>query len=100
MIAEGIRHRGFSFIQVLSPCVTFNKVATYDYYKERVKPVPETHRADDLVDAMRLAADTETFHLGLFFRTERPEYTDSLERVGRNLTGPPVDVEALMRKFS
>jgi 2-oxoglutarate ferredoxin oxidoreductase subunit beta len=100
LIAGAIRHHGFSFVQVLSPCVTFNKAATYDYYKDRVKPLPETHRSDDLADAMRLASDTQTFHLGLFFESDHPEYLDSLERVGRNLTRPPVDVDALIRKFS
>ncbi len=101
LIAGGIRHRGFSFIQVLSPCVTFNRTATYDWFKERVAPLPAEHRSDDYIGALRLAADLETFHLGLFYEMDKPEYTDSLERAGRRIASPPpVDVEALIRQYS
>ncbi len=33
LIEQGIRHRGFAFISVISPCVTFNKTNTHDYYR-------------------------------------------------------------------
>ncbi len=38
MVEAGMRHQGFSFIQVLSPCVTFNKTIGYDYFDSRVAP--------------------------------------------------------------
>lgn len=101
LIADGIRHKGFSFIHVLSPCVTFNKAAGYDFFKERVVDLPEDHRDDDLVGAMRLAMDPGRFYTGVFFRADRPEYTESLLRAGRKLDSPPpVDVEALIHQYS
>ncbi|TCS92600.1 2-oxoacid:ferredoxin oxidoreductase subunit beta [Hazenella coriacea] len=36
VIEEGIRHEGFSLINVYSPCVTYNKVNTYDWFKENL----------------------------------------------------------------
>jgi len=36
LIAAGVRHKGFSFINVFSPCVTFNKVNTYEWYSRRL----------------------------------------------------------------
>ncbi|TLS37404.1 2-oxoacid:ferredoxin oxidoreductase subunit beta [Pseudalkalibacillus caeni] len=36
LIEQGINHKGFSFINVFSPCVTFNKVNTYDWFKEHL----------------------------------------------------------------
>ncbi|MBN3526273.1 2-oxoacid:ferredoxin oxidoreductase subunit beta [Paenibacillus apiarius] len=36
LIEEGIKHEGFSFINVFSPCVTFNKINTYDWFKENI----------------------------------------------------------------
>jgi len=101
LIADGIRHKGFAFIHVLSPCVTFNKAAGYDFFKERVVDLPADHRPDDLVGAVRLAMDPSRFHTGLFFRAEKPEYTDALRRGGRKLESPPpIDVEALIHQFS
>lgn len=36
LIEEGIKHEGFSIINVFSPCVTFNKVNTYEWFKENI----------------------------------------------------------------
>ncbi|CAH0119890.1 hypothetical protein PAE9249_02398 [Paenibacillus sp. CECT 9249] len=36
LIEEGIKHEGFSLINVFSPCVTFNKINTYDWFKENI----------------------------------------------------------------
>ena len=80
LIAEGMRHKGFAFIHVLSPCVTFNKAAGYDFFKDRVVEMPAEHKSDDLIDAMRLAMEPDRFYTGLFFRAERPEFTSSLKR--------------------
>lgn len=101
LIAEGMRHKGFSFIHVLSPCVTFNKAAGYDFFKERVQDIPSEHKPHDLMDAMRLAADDSRFYTGLFFKSDRPEYTDGLLGRGRKLESPPpVDIEALIHQYS
>ncbi|MCL5676989.1 MAG: 2-oxoacid:ferredoxin oxidoreductase subunit beta [Firmicutes bacterium] len=39
LIARGIRHKGFALINAISPCVTFNKVYGYDYFKQNLKPL-------------------------------------------------------------
>ena len=41
LIAAGLRHRGYALIDVLQPCVTFNKLNTYEWYQERVYKVDE-----------------------------------------------------------
>jgi 2-oxoglutarate/2-oxoacid ferredoxin oxidoreductase subunit beta len=101
LIEGAIKHRGFSFVQVLSPCVTYNKTAGYEFFKDRVVPLPAEHKTDDLIDSMRLAADVETLYLGLFHKTDRPEYTDSLRQGGARADGAPaIDIESLIRKYS
>lgn len=80
LITKAIKHRGFSYIDVISPCVTFQKVATYDFFKERVYKVEEEgHDPSDFGVAMALAREPwETkIPIGLFFREERPLYEDS-----------------------
>ena len=47
MIAAGIKHKGFSFINVLSPCVTFNKLNTYNFYKEHTYNIEESESETD-----------------------------------------------------
>jgi 2-oxoglutarate ferredoxin oxidoreductase subunit beta len=43
---QAVTHKGFSLLEVLQPCVTFNRVNTYQWYKERVYRVEETQDYD------------------------------------------------------
>jgi len=35
LLMQAIKHRGFALVDVLQPCVSFNRVNTYDYFRER-----------------------------------------------------------------
>jgi len=72
-----IKHQGFSFIQVLSPCVVFNR--TYDELDAAIIPLEGQHDTSDLKAAMNLALDTQTQHLGIFYQNERPTLDDRIE---------------------
>ena len=41
LIAGGIAHKGFALVDVFSPCVTYNKINTYDWYRDRVYKLDE-----------------------------------------------------------
>ena len=91
LIAGAIAHKGFSLIDVFSPCVTFNKVNTYAFFKERVYRLEDegTYHPSDLMAAMEKALEFgPRLPLGLLYETERPTYEDS-EPVLRK--GPLVD---------
>jgi 2-oxoglutarate ferredoxin oxidoreductase subunit beta len=79
LIARAIRHRGFSLIDVFSPCVTFNKLNTYAWFKERVYDLAEErHDPSDFMAAMGKALEFEPrIPLGLLYQIERPIYDDS-----------------------
>jgi len=79
IIAEGVRHRGFSFIHVHSPCVEFFN--TYDYYDQRITTLPADWDPHDLKGAMELALTEKEVHLGIFYRAETPAYEDRLREV-------------------
>ncbi len=66
LIRAGIEHRGFAFIHVLSPCVTFYD--TYKIYKERVYDIPADHDPADLDAAMKYAVESERWPLGILYR--------------------------------
>ena len=82
LVANGIRHRGFSFVDVFSPCVTYNKVNTFDFFRQRVYKLESAgHHASDLVAAWQRALEWgDKIPIGLFYVTERPTYED-LEEV-------------------
>ena len=46
LIEAGVKHQGFSFINVFSPCVTYNKVNTYDWFRENLTKVEKIEGFD------------------------------------------------------
>jgi len=91
LVAGAIAHKGFSLVDVFSPCVTFNKVNTYPFFKERVYRLEDegTYHPSDLMAAMEKALEFgPRLPIGLLYETERPTYEDS-EPVLRK--GPLVD---------
>ena len=106
LVMDGIRHRGFSLVQVLSPCVTFGRGCGFDALAEQIKEVPETHDRKDSRAAYLLATDPETMYTGILYEDDRPELVEVLQQQGgtrgRELddSGPAIDVERLIGRFS
>ncbi|MFZ5824003.1 MAG: 2-oxoacid:ferredoxin oxidoreductase subunit beta [Bacillota bacterium] len=83
LFEEGIRHRGFSLINVFSPCVTFNKVNTYEWFKEHLVRLDEIEGYDptDKYGAARVVGEHDGLVLGVVYREERPVYHEALPAV-------------------
>jgi 2-oxoglutarate ferredoxin oxidoreductase subunit beta len=67
ILKAAIAHRGFSLVDILQPCVTFNKVNTFAWFRERIAPLPSDHDAGDRDAALRLALAPSPLHLGIFY---------------------------------
>ena len=88
MIVQAIAHRGFSYLHILSPCVTFDKTTkTYTNLDMQVRPLPENHDSSDVMAAMAEAARTDRPGLGVLYREERPTLSDALDTVIANARG-------------
>jgi 2-oxoglutarate ferredoxin oxidoreductase subunit beta len=71
VIVEAIRHPGFSFVEVLSPCVTFRP--DQREWKNLVHPAPVAATNDPAVAARRIMTD-DGFNLGVLYRGDRRPY--------------------------
>lgn len=71
LFARAIQHKGFSFLNVISPCPTFNKVDTFKYFAEHVAPVPADHELSNRMKALELAYHADKHYLGVYYQTER-----------------------------
>ena len=91
LVANGIQHRGFAFVDVFSPCVTYNKVNTFDFFRQRVYKLESAgHDPSDIVTAWQRALEWgDKIPIGLFYATDRPTYED-LEEV---LTAGPLALQ-------
>ncbi|MCG3140605.1 MAG: 2-oxoglutarate oxidoreductase subunit KorB [Anaerolineae bacterium] len=97
LIKQAIAHKGFSFLQVYSPCVTFYD--TYDHFKQVTKPLPEGHDASDKAAGMLYAMNEETLFLGKYYQEERPTYDDAYSGVRQKATKGTYSFEKLMDKY-
>ncbi len=77
---KAIQHKGYALVDTLQPCVTFNKIYTYDFYNERVYHLKdEGHDDSDMRQAMLRGYEWgDRIPLGVFYREERPTLEDDL----------------------
>ncbi len=79
LIIRAMNHRGFSIIDVISPCITY-----YNTYKElpsQLAAIPADHDVKDRAKAFELALREDKIHLGVFYENERPTFEDRLREV-------------------
>jgi len=74
-LIEAMKHDGFSFVNIRSPCVTFNKVDTFKAYKSRVA-ISEEEAKETLAEAYAqiLAQPGGVIPLGTFYQAKKPTY--------------------------
>ncbi len=87
MIKEGIRHKGFSLVNILQPCVTFNKINTYQYYREHAFKLEKGYSNSDIDTAMGKALEMgrEKFPLGVLYKVEKPTFTEQLPQLDEDI---------------
>ncbi|MCP4581063.1 MAG: 2-oxoacid ferredoxin oxidoreductase [candidate division Zixibacteria bacterium] len=84
MIAKGIEHRGFSLINIMQICVSFNPKRNYKWYKERIyKLESENHESTDREKALNvaLALNEDRLPTGVFYQRKQAVYEDSLPQI-------------------
>ncbi len=80
IIAGGIAHKGFALVDVFSPCVTYNKINTYPWFKKRVYKLGDEPDYDvtDFRGALARAYEWgDRIPLGLFYQDDQPTYEES-----------------------
>jgi 2-oxoglutarate ferredoxin oxidoreductase subunit beta len=105
LIIEAVKHRGFSYLDVFQPCVTFNYLNTYQWFRERVYKLEEKgHDNTDRGKALEKSFEFgDRIPIGIFYREEKPTYLDNLPHVkGKTLARMPIediDVSAIMESM-
>lgn len=106
LIMEGIKHKGFALIDVFQPCVTFNKINTFDYFRQRVYKLNDdkNYKTSDAARALQKAHEENgKLPIGIFYQESR-EINEELEP---QLAKEPlayqnifdIDVSKIMEKF-
>ena len=107
IIEAAINHKGFAFVNVFSPCVTYNKVNTYDWFKENLVSLNDIEGYDnkDKIQALNTVVEHNGLVTGIIYQdTETPSYAQQLNGYSKSLAKEPIEMdpskfEALMAEF-
>jgi len=103
LMVEALKHKGFAFLDVFQPCVTFNYLNTYDWFRKRVyKLEEEGHDYADIETALERSFEWgDRIPIGIFYRAERPTFRGSLPQLKeaplRELSTEDIDITPILR---
>ncbi len=92
VMKKAIEHRGYALVDILQPCVTFNKVNTYQWYKENSYFLEDDYDPSDKYSAYEKAAEFGEggIPLGILYEADEPIFLDR---------HPEIDDEPLVNKI-
>jgi 2-oxoglutarate ferredoxin oxidoreductase subunit beta len=106
IILQGINHRGFALIDILQPCVSFNKKNTYQWYKERVYKLEleKGYKSSDKYAAFKKAQEWGVhIPIGVFYQEEKLVYDEGFPALAeKTLVSQPIEplkAEKLLDEF-
>lgn len=97
IIVKGIEHNGFSIINIFSPCVTFNKQNTYQWYRDHIVNLAEDSAYDSssYQVAMNKLIETDGLCSGIIYQKNEPSF---LDRVQGTEAKPLIDLDTTISK--
>lgn len=99
LMKKAITHKGYALLDILQPCVTFNKLNTYQWFKDHTYYLDDSHDPHDRAAAFRKATEEDKLPLGVFYISpDKPtfeECTGVYEQDSRSLYERDVDLEKL-----
>jgi 2-oxoglutarate ferredoxin oxidoreductase subunit beta len=104
LIIAGVNHKGFSLIEILQPCVVWNKEKSYDWYRQRVYKLEKPKwQANNRLQALEKAQDEEKLAIGIFYQETKKAYHEEVSSLqGEPLTKQSIekiDISKLVEEF-
>ena len=77
ILSKAIQHNGYALVDILQPCVSFNKVNTYEWYKNHTEYI-KNHDDSNKEQAFHLSLQTDPLLLGIFYQNKEKQSFESL----------------------
>lgn len=75
IMKEAIEYPGYAFVDIMQPCITFNKINTFAFYKNAVEPLSEEYDPTDKLAAMKLVMESgDKIPTGIIYREDKTEF--------------------------
>jgi 2-oxoglutarate/2-oxoacid ferredoxin oxidoreductase subunit beta len=85
IMKKAILHKGFAIVDILQPCVSFNKINTYQWFKEHTYYLEDNYDPSDRVGAFKRAIEKDKLPLGIFYvNKNKPVFEEGLSAYSSN----------------
>ena len=79
ILKKAINHEGYALIDLFCPCVSFNRINTFKWYKENTFYLDDSHDPFDRANAFKLAIQSNKYSLGvLYINPNRRPYEENI----------------------
>lgn len=97
LMKEAIMYPGYAFVDIMQPCISFNKINTFSYYKNAVRPVGEDYDPTDKKAAMMMAMEEDWIPTGILYKEDKLDFhrRHKLLKEGKTLIGQEQNKNAL-----
>ena len=106
IMKAAIRHKGYALVDILQPCVSFNKVNTFGYYREHTYELESDYDSGNLETALLRGMEYgPKIPIGIFYQVQRPTYHeqrptvfDGVPMIEKSLSADKL--QALLKRFA
>jgi 2-oxoglutarate ferredoxin oxidoreductase subunit beta len=97
-----IRHHGFAFLNIISPCVTWRGDHQTKELRAKLAAIPADHDRSDRTAALRFTSENAHLTTGVLYETQRPTLIDEMMEIREKAVGqaPPPGREEILRVFA
>ncbi|MGB9597239.1 MAG: thiamine pyrophosphate-dependent enzyme [Candidatus Poribacteria bacterium] len=78
IIKKAIQHKGYALVDVFQPCVTYNKINTFRWFKGNTYYLDESYDPHNRIEAFKKAIDTKSYALGVLYINPKPTFEEKL----------------------
>jgi 2-oxoglutarate ferredoxin oxidoreductase subunit beta len=87
IMKQAIKHKGFALVDIFQPCVTYNKVNTFRWFRENTYYLEDPYNPRDQVEAFKKTQETGKYPLGIVYLSpDKPTFEEASGVYGRNKT--------------
>ena len=81
LMTAALKHEGFAFLNVMSPCVTWRGKDEFTNWKAKAKPIPAGHDRSSRAEALKYTREKEIMSIGVLYEVRQPTLLERLETV-------------------
>ncbi len=102
LIKQAVKHQGFSLVDILQPCISFNKINTFEWYQQRVYYLEADYNPEDRFAAFKKALEgNDRIPIGIIYKNNRPPFEEKIPIIKeRPLVQQPFDLKKIARTLS